>query len=216
VSRGGATSARVRLAAVLTAVVLIGITGGIAACSPGPPVASNAVPPPASDDARTMFVAMGGDETLNRGLDDVLRRAWTQQVFTTALGPSAVYVNLASPNATVRDGLGQQLPKALELQPTVVTIWFGEGDAQVHTTDSGFISDLTEIVSKLLAAGANKVLLMTRTDPTAADDSRYADDIKQVASATGVDFLAIDGQRNQRDPATQQAIADAVMNKIRG
>jgi hypothetical protein len=213
---GGSLTCRARLTAVLAAVVLVVVTSGIAACSSGPPVATNAVPPPASDDPRTMYVAMGGNETLNRGVDDVLRRAWTQQVFTTALGPSAVYVNLASTDATVREGLSEQLPKALDLKPTVATIWFGGGDAQVHTTDSGFVSDLTEIVSKLLAAGTTKVLLISRVNSTGGDDTRYADDIKQVATSTGVDFLPIEGESNLRDPATQQAIADAVMSKLRG
>jgi hypothetical protein len=196
-------------------VVVMTLAGLVAACSSGPPVASNAVPPPAANDARSVFVALGGDETLNRGLDDSVRRAWTQQIFGTELGPSAVYVNLATANATVREGLSDQLPKAVELQPTLATVWFGDGDGQSHTTDAGFISDLSEIVQKLQAGGTTKVLLLTRTDPGAGDSSRYANDIQQVANATHADYLEIPGAaRNPRDPATQQAIADAVRARL--
>jgi lysophospholipase L1-like esterase len=168
------------------------------------------VPPPAAAQDRSVFVAMGGDETLNRGLDDSLRRAWTQQIFGTALGPQAVYVNLASTDATVRDGLDEQLPKAVPLRPTLVTIWFGDGDAQVGTTNPTFSRDLTDIVTQLHAAGVAKVLLLSRTDPAAGNDSQYGEQIRQVASATGSEFVEITGPRNLRDPAAQQAIANAV------
>jgi hypothetical protein len=201
---------------VVIALLAIVVTAATVACSSGPPVATNVVPPAATGADRTVFVAMGGDETLNRGLDDSLRRAWTQQVFADALGPSAVYVNLASPDATVREGLSEQLPKALQLQPTIATIWFGDGDAQGHTTDPGFISDLTQIVTQLTASGSTKVLLLTRTDPSAGNDSRYAADIKQVAQATGAGYAEIPGGRNFRDPTTQQTIANTVTAHLNG
>jgi phosphatidylinositol alpha 1,6-mannosyltransferase len=196
------------VALIATTAVVLG--GTIAACSPGPPVASNAVPPPAAGQDRSVFVAMGGDETLNRGLDDSLRRAWTQQIFGTALGPQAVYVNVATADATVRDGLDVQLPRAVQLRPTLVTIWFGEGDAQIGTTDSSFTRDLTDVITQLRAAGATKVLLLSRTDPAAGNDSHFAAQVRQVATATGADFVEITGLRDPRDPATQQNIANAV------
>jgi GDSL-like Lipase/Acylhydrolase family len=118
--------------------------------------------------------------------------------------------DLATADATVRDGLDVQLPKAVQLRPTLVTIWFGDGDAQVGTTDSGFTRDLTDIVTQVRAAGATKVLLLSRTDPTAGNDSRFAAQVRQVATTTGVDFVEIPGPRNPRDPATQQNIANAV------
>ena len=121
-----------------------------------------------------------------------------------------MYVNLAGPDATVREGLSEQLPKALQLQPTIVTIWFGEGDAQGHTTDAAFVSDLTDIVTQLMATGSTKVLLLTRTDAAAGNDSRYASDIKQVAQAAGAGYAEIPGVRNFRDPTTQQSIASIV------
>ena len=73
------------------------------------------------------------------------------------------------------------------------------------------MSDLTEIVNKLKAGGATKVLLLSRTDPDGRQRQPVTPtDIQQVAAATGTDFLHDPrASRNPRDPSTQQTIADA-------
>ena len=58
------------------------------AARPSPPVATNAIPPAAGPPTPgTVFVALGADETLNRGLDDSLRRAWTAAGVRHHAGP---------------------------------------------------------------------------------------------------------------------------------
>ena len=162
-----------------------------------------------------MFVALGGDETLSRGIDDSLRKAWPQRVFMTALPRSAVYVNLASEDATVRQGLADQVARAVELKATIATVWFGSGDARVNTDASAFTRDLTKIVEQLRAGGVTKVLLLSRTSSGAGGGSRYVAQIKKVAEQTGVSFIELPGSSNNpADQGSQQGVADAVKAKL--
>lgn len=187
-----------------------------AGCSSDPPVASNAIPPPAVAGERVVFVALGGDETLNRGLDDSLRNSWTQRVFV-GLPRSAVYVNLASEDAPVADGLARQVPKAIELQATIATVWFGSGDARnENNTGAGqFATDLTQVVQQLRAGGVGRVLLLSRTSPGSRGGSRYVEQIRQVAQQTGATFIDVPGSSNNPgDPGSQEAVAAAVKAQL--
>ncbi len=185
----------------------------VSACSSTPPTASNVVPPPAAAEARVVYAALGADETLGRGLDGGIRRTWPQQVFA-ALPRSAVYVNFATEDAPVQAGLDDQLPKALALKPTIVTVWFGSGDDPARTSDAAFRTALTQIVQQLQGA-QTRVLLLSRPDPRSGSPSHYADLIEQVATATGATYLALPGtSANPRDPATQDAIAAAIKAKL--
>ncbi len=203
---------RIRPVATSLAALLVAMLAAVG-CTSGTPTASNAVPPPAAPEARVVYVALGADETLGRGLEGGIRRGWTQQVFA-ALPRSAVYVNLATEDAPVQSGLADQLPKALALNPTVVTIWFGSGDDPARTSDGEFTADLTQIVSQLRAAQVD-VLLLSRVDPRAGSSSRYATLIQNVAETTGATFIDLPGvSANPRDPATQEAIAKAITSHL--
>lgn len=207
-------SAASRLVLALPVVVVLVVVAA-AGCSSDPPVASNAIPPPAVAGERVVFVALGGDETLNRGLDDSLRNSWTQRVFV-GLPRSAVYVNLASEDAPVADGLARQVPKALELQATIATVWFGSGDAREHNTSAGrFAADLTSVVQQLRAGGVGRVLLLSRTSSGARGGSRYVEQVKQVAQQAGVTFIDVPGSSNNPgDPGSQEAVAAAVKAQL--
>jgi hypothetical protein len=195
-------------------VVALAVTVFIAAgCSSGSTVSDSAPPLPDPNQERVVFIALGGDETVNRQLDDPFRDAWTQRVFTRALPRSAVYVNFARPEATVSAGVGEQLPLALALDPTVATVWFGEGDVQNATSDVSFAGNLSEIVDELEKAGT-RVLLLTRPEGNGTD-ARFAEAIQQVAATTAATVVRVpDG--DLRLASTQVAIADAVAAKLTG
>jgi hypothetical protein len=190
---------------VAVALVVVALAG----CSSDPPLASNVVPPAAAVEDRVVFVALGGNETLSRGVDDSLRRAWVQRVFA-GLPRAAVFVNLASEEASVARGLADQVPKALELKATIATVWFGAGDAALGTTEAAFTRDLTEVVRQLRAGGVGRVLLLSRTS-SARRGSRFAPQIRQVAAELGVRFVEVPASsETPNDASTQDAIADAV------
>jgi hypothetical protein len=196
--------------AIVTVLVSAAVMAS-AACTSEAPVASNAVPPPAGPQPRVVYAALGGDETLLRGLDTNVRRAWTQQVFTS-LPPSAVYVNLATEDAPVAEGLHVQLEQALALQPTVATVWFGGADDPAVVSQQEFASQLRGIVTGLQAANV-RVVVVGRPG---GRGSSFTATAQQVAVATGARFADVAGGSGPRDPGAQDAIATAVEAQIRG
>lgn len=177
------------------------------ACSSGSAVSDSAPPLPDPNQERAVFVALGGDETVNRELDDPFRDAWTQRVFSTALPRSAVYVNFARPGATVSAGSGEQLPQALDLGPSVATVWFGTGDARSGTSPTSFERDLSAVVEGLRSAGA-RVLVLAR-QPSDSDSTPFDEIARQIATTTGATSVVVPAGDMGLD-TTQQAIAAAV------
>ncbi len=190
------------------AVALLGVIAlAAAACSTDDGVGTSALPP-ASSEPRSVFVSLGGDETLTFGRADGFRQHWTRQVFGE-LPRSTVYVNLATEDATTRTGLDVQLDEAVALEPTVATVWFGSGDERVGTDPDTFASELTQLVTALRDSGATVLLIANTGDDRLAS---YLPRIKEVAAATGTTDVAVPGPvGNPGDPAAQDAIARAVI-----
>jgi len=177
----------------------------VGACSSDPPV-SDGAPPPVVVESPTTYVAIGGRETVNRGSDDGFRRSWTGQVFSS-LPRSTVFANLAADGTTVSAALTDQVPKAIELEPTVVTVWFSadHGGTPIAT----YTRDLTQVATQLKATGA-RVLLLHRPD---GGGGQFAASTQAVADATGTEFVLLPAaptQEQRRDPAMQTAIAATV------
>ncbi len=196
-----------RVAAAVLVVALGAVPLG--ACSSDPPVADGA-PPPVVVEAPITYVAIGGRETVNRGLGDGFRRSWTGQVFAT-LPRSTVFANLAADGTTVAAALTDQVPKAIELKPTVVTVWFAGDDR--GTPPAAYARDLTAVATQLKAAGA-RVLLLHRPDDAGG---LFAATTEAVAKATGTEFVLLPAaatQEQRRDPAAQTAIAEVVAPRV--
>jgi len=200
---------RCRRAGAIAASVVCMLT--VAACTSDETVSGSAPPVTEADATSVTYVALGGDETVSRQLDDPLRDAWTQQLFTTELPRGAVHVNFARPDATVAEALTDQVPQSLDLAPTVATVWFGRGDGRNRTSDAAFVDDLSEVVRRLQDAGAQVLLLAAPQGD--ATDVRYADLVEQVAQATSAAVVEVPaGDRTL--PATQTAIARAVASRL--
>lgn len=196
----------VRLCLALAGMVLILAAG----CTSEPPINATA-PPAAPAEERSVFVALGGDETLTRGLEDGFRVAWTRQVFNSFPG-STVYVNVATENATVRAGLDEQLAAALELRPTVATVWFGAADAQQGTNEDRFVAELTDLTTALLDVGTEVLLVANTGDGSSV---AFAARIEQVASDTGATYVAAPGpEGDPSDAGAQDGIAASVIRGL--
>jgi lysophospholipase L1-like esterase len=104
------------------------------------------------------YVALGGGEVLGDGTGDPLREAWPQVLFRTKLPRSATFVNLASTGATVQDVLDRQVPLAVAIRPTLVTISVSD-DLFRDTPVATFEATLHEVLQQLRGAGAPRVLL---------------------------------------------------------
>ena len=192
-------------AAVVAIAVLLVVLG---ACTAEAPVASNTVPPPATAGERVSLVTLGGNETVIRGLDESVNQPWNQQVFSE-LPLSATFANVAARDATVADGLDEQVPKALAEQPTLAIVWFGANDAAQRTGTTAFSNRLTSIVQQLQIGGA-RVLLIERTGRGPDGIGPYLDAVGRVAAATGATLVTIEAHDDLRNPAEHRAIAEAV------
>jgi hypothetical protein len=191
-----------------TITLLTGLALLMTACSTGSSVADSAPPPPPTNEPRTVFVALGADETVSRQLDEPLRDAWTQQLLRSSLPRSAIYVNYARNGATARSAASEQLPEALALEPTIATVWLGSADATLGTSSTSFTQDLTTVVTDLQRAGA-RVLLITRE----GQDDRFAESVTAVADATSAALVSVPAT-DLALPSTHEAIAAAIAEQL--
>jgi lysophospholipase L1-like esterase len=111
------------------------------------------------------YVALGDSITLGMGdpMPDGAWRGWAA-LLATAM-PHLEFHNLAFSGALIRDVEREQLPRALELRPAVVSVVVGVNDTLRRTFDVAAIAaSLAHTVGALRAAGAT-VLTMRLPDP---------------------------------------------------
>ena len=142
----------------MTRAVLGGVVAVlVAACST--PGDDSLAPPPAPPGPPVVYVAVGASETAGVGSDQPLREAWPQVLFRTALPPSTVFVNLGIPGATLATALREELPQAIELAPTLVTVWLNVNDLLAGVTPADFERDLGTLLRGLRRGGRTRVLV---------------------------------------------------------
>jgi lysophospholipase L1-like esterase len=147
-------------AALLAALALV---AGVA-CSEGGngPAggASQTVPPPAQDTGPPpVYVAVGASETAGIGAEQPLRDAWPRVLYRKAMTPETVFVNLGIPGATVAHVLARSAPQAVELRPTVVSVWLNVNDILAGVGPAEYERDLETLVRMLRRGGTTRVLV---------------------------------------------------------
>lgn len=171
---------RLRFTASAPALALA-IALALAACSVGggPPLATGPPPPPDNPGPAQTYVAIGASETVGAGARDPVRDAWTQVFFRTALPRASTFVNLGLPGATVAQGLRDELPLAIAVHPTIVTVWLNLNDLIAGVSPADFERDLSRLVHALRATGA-KVLVA---------NTPVVDTLVPVAEAAPLDVI---------------------------
>jgi lysophospholipase L1-like esterase len=127
-----------------------------AACTATP---AREVPPPAPTGPAVVYVAVGASETTGVGSDVPLRDAWPRVLYRTALPETAVFVNMGIPGATVAQALAEELPYALQLRPTLVTVWLNVNDMIAGVSADDYEQQLDTLVKGLRRDGATRVLV---------------------------------------------------------
>lgn len=125
--------------------------------TPAPPVSASASSPPASA-VPMVYVAVGASETAGVGADHPRTQAWPRVLHDRAL-PGTRLVNLGVPGATVRDGLTEQLPRALAADPDVVTVWLAVNDVVNLVPVTEYEATLRSLVHALRRGGRTEVLV---------------------------------------------------------
>ncbi len=196
--------------------VLLAVLSLIGACSTaGDQTTVSTLPPSDDTGPPVVFVAVGGGETTGLRLPDSLRQSWPQLLFTEALPRRGVHVNLSSPGATVAQALDQQVPAALELGPTLTTVWLTGGDARAGTPVAAYERDLELVVRRLQDSGAR---VLVATGPPSPEDpvpvGPYGAAAERVAQRTGTQLVDLSGLDPELGVAGHRQAADAFMSAL--
>jgi acyl-CoA thioesterase I len=145
-----------RQGAVVLLLLLAACTSGGPAARPGlarPPAAVATTPAP------VVYAAIGASETAGIGAADPRRQAWPTVFYLTALPPTAVYYNLGIPGETTQAALTGELPEALTVRPTLVTVWLNVDDLAAGVSAADYEARLGELVHAARRGGAARVLV---------------------------------------------------------
>ncbi|MGL5816171.1 MAG: SGNH/GDSL hydrolase family protein [Phycicoccus sp.] len=113
------------------------------------------------------FVAVGDSLTEGAGDPHPLApnglRGWADLLagHLAAADPATEYANLALRGRRARDVLRDQVPAAVALEPTVVTVWSGGNDLLRPHTDVDDVARAVDETVGRLAAGGARVLVLT-------------------------------------------------------
>lgn len=112
----------------------------------------------ANDPAVEVYVAIGASDTVGVGADVPEREAWPT-VFHSLTVPDARYVNLGVSGSKVEDALTAQLPRALRVDPDLVTVWLGVNDLVALVPVEKYEQQLRRLVGRLTRHPERTVLV---------------------------------------------------------
>jgi hypothetical protein len=154
------------LAALAAAALLLG------GCSPGPSGPEAAVqgsPPPPGE----VYAALGASETVGVGTSDPTRQSFAQLLYLS-LPRTALFYNFGLPGETTAAALKDELPGALAVRPTVVSVWFNVDDLVAGVSAADYEARLDQLVGPLTGGGAARVLPWSRYTTPPSVESRRA------------------------------------------
>lgn len=150
-----------RLRAGRIAASLLGTALTLSACATAPVVT---VRPRASASAPVVYAAIGASETYGIGATDRYRQAWPQVFFNDVLPPSTVLYNFGIPGATTAQALLDEVPAAVAVQPTVVTVWLNVNDLIRGVSAADYKGQLQQLLHTLRRGGQTRVLVANTPD----------------------------------------------------
>jgi acyl-CoA thioesterase-1 len=140
---------------------LLGAAVSLSACSPTPVVG---VRPSASAPPSIIYAAIGASETYGIGATDRYRQAWPQVFFNDVLPPSAVLYNFGIPGATTAQALHDEVPAAVAVHPTVVSVWLNVNDLIGGLSAADYEAQLRQLLHTLRRGGQTRVLVANTPD----------------------------------------------------
>ncbi len=147
------TIQRKGIALTMLAAALLSACTTAGSGSAGPPKPSPNQPAP------IVYSAVGASESVGVGAVDPTRDAWPQLLFRSALPESALFYNFGIPGATTAQALSDELPGALSVQPTLVTVWLNVNDIIDGISAEQYQGELDQLVHSLRRGGAARVLV---------------------------------------------------------
>jgi acyl-CoA thioesterase-1 len=135
------------------------VTVLLAGCTPTSGAGPNATTSPQAQLPPIVYAAVGASESVGVGATDPERDAWPQIFYRTALPESAVFYNLGIPGETVAAALTDEVPEALSVSPTLVTVWLNVNDLIAGVSPSMYEQELEQLVQTVRRGGAAHVLV---------------------------------------------------------
>ncbi len=142
----------------IAGLMLAGLT--LSACGA---IANTGTQPSPSAPTRLVYAAIGASETFGIGAGDP-RQAWPQVFSDDVLPQSAVLHNFGIPGATTAQALRDEVPAALAVHPTVVTVWLNVNDLISGVTAQDYESQLRQLLQDLRQGGQARVLVANTPD----------------------------------------------------
>ena len=121
--------------------------------TPSPTLFITTTPPTASPNADPnvlRYVAIGASDTVGVGATDPRTGSWPALV-AARLPAGADYVNLGVSGSLAAQAASEQLPRAIELRPRVVTIWLAVNDLNASVAAPDYAAALRTIVGPLVS-----------------------------------------------------------------
>jgi lysophospholipase L1-like esterase len=150
---------RLLAARAVAALVMAGLT--LTACGSDPRTGAGPSP---SGPGPVVYAAIGASETYGIGADDRSRQAWPQVFYNDVLPRSAVLYNFGIPGATTAQALHDEVPAALAVHPTVVTVWLNVNDLINGVAAQDYEAQLRQVLRSLRRGGQARVLVANTPD----------------------------------------------------
>ncbi len=142
-----------RFTVVLLAVLLAACSAGGSAAPARPPT------PPASASPPVVYAAVGASETAGAGAREPRSQGWPMVFYETGLPRTAVFYGFGIAGETTEAALTGEVPAALSVQPTLVTVWLNVDDLAAGVSAADYEARLGELVHALRRDGAARVLV---------------------------------------------------------
>ena len=139
-----------------TPLLLALLVSGCTSQAAGPPTAATA--------QREVYAAIGASETYGVGATDRYREAWPQVFYKDVLLPPAVLHNFGIPGATTAQALRDEVPAAVAVRPTLVTVWLNVNDLIQGISPKDYGAQLEQLVHALRRDGQARVLVANMPD----------------------------------------------------
>jgi acyl-CoA thioesterase I len=133
----------------------------LSACTTTPATGAR---PATSAPAPVVYAAIGASETYGIGASDRYRQAWPQVFYNDVLPKSAVLYNFGIPGATTAQALHDEVPAAVAVHPTVVTVWLNVNDLISGVTALDYEAQLRQVLRALRHGGQTRVLVANTPD----------------------------------------------------
>ena len=111
-----------------------------------------------------VYAAIGASETFGIGAADRYRQSWPQVFYKNALPASTIFYNFGIPGATTAEALKEEVPAAVGVHPTVVTVWLNVNDLIRGVTLTTYEAQFRQLVHTLRRGGQTRVLVANMPD----------------------------------------------------